>query len=287
MTDIPKTNTSKPLARRILADRSFLIAAGVLLACAAGWPILARQIGLFLDKTPVPWPEGTVVRDDFRLDLDVRLGRYVMVANSDQVIDPETMQQLKIGSTLDKMRLESRTSNWYLSRVYERTDAKAASPYSAWYLQIFFYNGGTDTIPHVPERCRTQAGYRGMQSQTVQLTPSLAEFPEYADPLEIQRVLFKQAVPGVVEPLTRVEYYLFAFNGQPQADWKMVRLYMRDPFISHAYFAKIQFGPVGPGNIDDPEEANRQAEDFIRNVFPNVLANLPSAEDVKMAMKDE
>ncbi len=290
MTGQTAQTPRKTMLQQILHDRHFIVVTAILLLCAAGWPILADQIGLFLEKHPVPHTEHTKIGEDFRLkSLRKLMGPYEMVPGSDQVIDSATLEELKIGTPLDKMRRDSRTSNWYLSRQYRRVGAEPSrDPYARWYVQIFFYNGGTDTVPHVPERCRTEAGFQGMVSQRTYLKLGLKGPPAWTDRqgVPVQRVLFEQKLPDHWQVLQRVEYYTFAFNGVPTADWKQVRWNMRSPFISHAYFVKIQFGPMGGGSIEDPAEADRQAEAFMRYMLPEILKNLPTVQDVQKAAQE-
>jgi hypothetical protein len=290
MTRPTAQTTRKTMLQQILHDRHFLVVAAILLLCAAGWPILADQIGLFLEKHPVPHPPYTQLREDFRLQSFRKLlGPFEMVAGSDQAIDKATLEELKMGTPLDKMRRQSGTSNWYLVRQYQRVGADPRrDPYARWYVQIFFYNGGTDTVPHVPERCRTEAGFQGMVSDRTHLKLGRKAPPAWTDGqgVPVQRVLYEQKLPDHWQVLQRVEYYTFAFNGVPTADWKQVRWNMRSPFISHAYFVKIQFGPSGAGSIEDPAEADRQAEAFMRYVLPEILKNLPTAQDVQKAAQE-
>jgi hypothetical protein len=55
---------------------------------------------------------------------------------------------------------------------------------------------------------------------------------------------------------------------------------MKDVWTEYCYFAKVQFGPQGPGSIESPAQADAQAEIFMRDVLPDLLRNLPSAAGV-------
>ncbi|HUT57250.1 MAG TPA: hypothetical protein VNA25_05185, partial [Phycisphaerae bacterium] len=60
-------STGRLLLARVLGDRHFLIAAGILLLAAVGWGAAVRLLGIATRKEPVPWPEGAVVDEDHRL----------------------------------------------------------------------------------------------------------------------------------------------------------------------------------------------------------------------------
>lgn len=276
------------IVRALLRDRPFLVATAILLTCALTWGIAVRRMGIVLIKSPIPWPEGCVVGSDFRLlSLPKVLGRYEMVPGSDEPIPKETLEQLKIGTSFDKMRLDDRTANWYVRRRYRdiEADPNNPTPYDAWYIDVYFYNGGADSVPHIPERCRMVAGISGIQSSKVDMDLATAPLPDAWSPtVPVQRIIYSQELG--MTTATRSEYYTFALNGRPESNWMFVRAKMKDIWTEHCYFAKIQFGPAGPG-IVDPEESDRQAREFLRDVLPAVLKNLPSVADVDKAAADD
>ena len=274
---------AQSIGRRLLSDRTFLIAGGLMLVSAIAWPVIASAIGIFLEKKPVPNVSGIEISDDYRCT-SVRMTTASYEMEAEHTIDSETLDQLKIGGAADKLRRASGTSNWYLYRVYrKRGVTNPNEPYAWWQVQVYFYNGGTDTVPHVPERCYTQAGVRGIVSDTTDLPLGL-RVNDWSDSVPFQRIHYEQKIgSGLQQYVPRVDYYTFSFNGLPQSDWTKVRLGMRSPFLSHAYFAKIQFGPISAGGELDLEQADREAAAFMKELLPEILKNLPSAADVKKA----
>jgi hypothetical protein len=282
------SGSSSGIVRALLADRAFLVATAILLTCALTWGIAVQQMGIVLIKSPIPWPEPCVVGSDFRLlSLPKVLGRYEMIPGSDTPIPKETLEQLKIGTSFDKMRLDDRTANWYVRRQYRdvEADANNPTPYDAWYIDVYFYNGGADSVPHIPERCRMVAGISGIESSQVEMDLAGSPLPEAWSPtVPIQRIIYSQELR--MTTATRSEYYTFALNGRPESNWMFVRAKMKDIWTEHCYFAKIQFGPAGPGTVE-PEESDRRARQFLRDVLPAVLKNLPSVADVAKATEGD
>jgi len=81
----------------------------------------------------------------------------------------------------------------------------------------------------------------------------------------------------------RVTYYAFCMNGKPEYRWEKVRWNMASYGIRYAYFAKVEFAPMGR-SIEkgaDLNELDKEAAKFMRAVMPEILKNLPSVEDVK------
>lgn len=282
----PASPKRSPLAK-LLQDKPFLIATVVLVTTAVLWGIAVETMGIVLNKKGLPWPAGCSISQDYRLlSLPKNHGFYKMVPGSDIAIPKSTLEPLKIGSTFDEIRYDERKSNWYLRRQYfdSRADEENPSPYDRWYLDVYFYNGGADTVPHIPERCRGVAGITGIQSDPVELDIASGRMPEgwrdWPGQVPFQRVTFNQKLTRGIQQhdLLRSEYYIFVVNGRPENNWWNVRVKMKSVWIEHCYFAKVQFGPIGGGEIRSPEESNQRAAEFIQSVLPDLLRNLPTAE---------
>ena len=59
------------------------------------------------------------------------------------------------------------------------------------------------------------------------------------------------------------------------------------PWVRHSFFAKIQFSPIGGGEVKDIAEADREAQEFLSHVLSGVMAMLPTASDVERLDAEE
>lgn len=274
----------------------FMIAAAILLVCAAGWNVAQQQLQWVLAKEPVPWPTGVQVNEEFRctsLAREFRNAagevRYRMTErdlDGDGVPDgqviprDEELDLLGIGHSTDRKRRPKRCSNWYVSRIYE----DARNPDVRWYLSVYYYTGLADTVPHVPERCQVAGGNTRVGGATVSLP-----VPEGIWAPDAPGLNWGASVPwrraDFVRPDGRkiVEFYTFSLNGRPEPDWTDVRLSLTAPWTKYVYFAKIQFGPLFA--VRDHEAANELAEEFAACAVPEVGKILPSPEAVEAARR--
>jgi len=274
-----------------LLEGHFLTAA-IILCVSAVW-MLAWGKKWFMPKKPVPWPEGTIITRDFRLDsLPIEFGPFVRAADDEMAKDDDDLPDgeivlpddelglLRIGTSYDKSRYADRRSNWYLVRQY--LDKRAGSVYPAWRLELYYYTGDLDAIPHTPERCLVAGGMKKVEAGTVTFRVPSARSP-WDEPLSIHRVVFQP--PDQLKRNQRyASYYILSFNGIPKKTRNLVRLAQSNPLVRYCYFAKIQFAPIGP--VRDQAETDKCAEEFLNNVLPSVLKALPTAEDVKKLHSD-
>ena len=299
-----------PLWKAVLRDRHFLVAAAILIVAAAGWEAATTWLGIHARKEPVVWPSGVTVGDDFRLmsladDFPLlRAGgapvvdangkpviAFKRVAPNDELsrVDPNyrwevisstDLETLSIGTSVDKANLPKRCCNWYVSRIYR--DARPGAAVGSWRLQAYYYTGGGDTVPHVPEICVAAGGAKLLQDPapaTIRLRiPSLAE--DWAKDIPFSRAWFRRT-----DGFYAAEYYTFSMNGTFGDSRLWVRWELLNPFIRSAYFAKIQFGPASASPVA-PSAATAAAmdgaaEEFLRHALPEVLKALPSPRDVQ------
>ena len=277
---------------RQMANRHFLIASFLLLITALGWGTAKEVIGIVLRKSPVPWPANVVVDEDFRLrSLPERLGPYALAADGttnngqegepdgvpdgDRTLPEDVLELLHIGTGVDQDRLGQRSSNWYASRVF--VDTRPGRQFTHWELDVTYYTGGLDKVPHVPERCLLAAGAALVDSARVPFSVPAAQSP-WDRALNFNRTLYeKRGRSGSVEQ--HAQYYIFSLNGRPEPMWEKVRLELTSPFGSYCYFAKVQFAPWR--QVTDVDKADEAAADFIQYVLPSVLQALPMPQDIQ------
>ena len=279
------------------ANKHFLIASMILLTTAAGWGAAKAFLKIVFRKEPVPWPAVVQVDEDHRLlSLAKTFGpadRYqrvegdgVLWEERDEVPDGETIHSpdlldaLKIATTFDRTRYDSRRSNWYVARTYK--DAKSQSGYRYWQLDVTYYTGGLDKVPHVGERCIVAGGGTVLETTTVKFDTT--KTPEGWGPkVPCRRIIF--AVNTRYGPAKYVQYYLFSLNGRPETDWKQVRFKLQNPFERYSYFAKVQFGPRHP--VRSVAKADQTAQAFILAGLPEVLKTLPMPADIERLAANE
>jgi len=137
-----------------------------------------------------------------------------------------------------------------------------------------YYTGGLDMVPHVPERCLIAAGMTLLGGDDVRLHVPRAPEP-WNVPITFRRIRYE------VPRLSRrgAQYYVFSLNGYPEAKWTAVRSKLSRPWGKYAYFAKIQFEPVG--QVTDMNKADDVANEFMGYVLPEALKTLPTPQDLE------
>jgi len=272
---------------RLLKDRHFLVAAAVLAVTAIGWGAAVEILGIVMQKQAVPWPDGVQVDSHHRLLSLAKTfgpdGRYERVEgdgdkdgkpDGEIELEQDVLETLGVGSKYDRTRYGSRRSNWYVSRVYR--DTQGQGQHKLWHLDVTYYTGGLDKVPHVPERCLVAGGASVLGTDTVKFTVS-SDRLLWSGAIPFRRTRY--ATRGEFGPVYRLQYYVFSYNGRVVSDWKKVRGKLLNPFQRYSYFAKIQFGPRE--SVSDFAATDRAAETFIQHALPEVLKLLPAPEDVE------
>jgi hypothetical protein len=272
----------------------FAIAAVVLGGSAVAFQFSAYLLGWALQKEPVPWPEGVVVDpESFRMgnfpdSLDN--GRYVLAADGeltgkkdglpdgDMLLTPDDLDALGIGNTWDKQRIADRQSNWYLIRIYRDETRPPGDPLRYWRLEVYYYTGARDTVPHVPERCMAESGAMLVGSADMPVSVPAAS-KGWDEGLSVKRALFEMTDKARGTTSRLVQYYVFSLNGKAETDWEKVRFTLVRPTIKYCYFAKIQIAPMG--QVASEELADAAAADFANAFLPMVVRALPSSRDVE------
>jgi len=264
----------------------FAIAAAILIVSAASWDVVVAKLGLILDKEPVPWPPHVRVNPEtFNLEtLPERLGRFEMAPGSEQILEEEMRETLGTGTPLDKSRVENRRSNWYVMRTYRDT-TRPNEPFSYWRLDITYYTGTADLVPHIGERCILAGGGSLIGRPTEVTFPQPMHVPpEWEKPLVFERTRFEQPGRDGISVQQYVQYHIFSLDGEPESNWMNIRASLSSIFGGkygkYSYFAKIQFAPLHQVREGEVQRADEAAAEFMRSALPSILAQLPRAEDM-------
>ena len=170
-------------------------------------------------------------------------------------------------------------------RTYVDTSKSANDPCRYWSLQVTYYTGRGNRIPHVPERCLVAGAMRVTERGKISFNvPGVRA--KWNDP---KKLIFRKVFFESVDPLRKTtgrmaQFYTLSYNGQPESNWKVIRTGIKSPFSEpHAYFAKIQFEPLRP--VASEKDLDEAAGDFIKHFLPEVLKFMPTSEDVKNMAK--
>jgi len=238
-----------PVLRRCASNRHFLIAVVVLGGSWLGWRIAVEALKVVTDKEAVPWPAGVRVdQDDFRmLSLPMVLGPFRLAEDGELYKNKDGTPKLDGIPDGETVIVETVME---LLKIGTSRDAKRVSRRTSnWYLTLL---GGVDVRLHVP---------RAPEPWNV--------------PITFRRIRYED------QRLSRrgAQYYVFSLNGYPEAKWTAVRSKLSLPWGKYAYFAKIQFEPVG--KVTDMNKADDVANEFMRYVLPEALKALPTPQDIE------
>ncbi len=297
MNATPSSGRLQAVARGALRagwrERHFLAAIAILAVATIGWDWTIGTLRWATRKEAVPWPAGVTVDGQCRVtSFPKRLGPYELVGDGvfedspdgrpdgDVVLTADVLESLKINTALDQRRLGERRSNWYLTRIYRDTRVEASySPFRYWRLEVHYYTGGLDKVPHVPDRCLVAGGATLVPSAYGQTAVVIPGGPRPWDRLTFNRVGYEVSHRMGLQISRYAQYYVFSLNGRPEGSWKRVRLELTKPWVRHCYFAKVQVAPTG--EITDFDRADEAVEDFLATVMPAVAAMFPTPADIR------
>lgn len=294
----------------VRANRHFLVAASVLALATTAWFIAIQTKLIFPNKLPVPWARFEIVEngqsrlwkqevgsDSRWLNLAERFGPFRLVKDTDLpaaemlggvsgeiIYSDDVLEALGISGNLTEKQLAERKSNWYVSRRYldeRKVQGKTLTgPYALWYLDVTYYTGSVDRVPHTPMACLLAGGrvITGEKEIAVQVAVPDRWKPWWGGQVVFNRVTSESRRGGANRS---VDYYAFCLNGKPESSRYAVRRTLTYPWVRHGYFAKIQFGPRTNADIDNPEEADKAAQEFIGQFLPEVLKGMPTPDDVE------
>lgn len=306
---LPVLQAAGRILREAARDKRFLAAVVILAVACAAWPAAVAWMKISLHRDPVHWAAHVTVDDGFRnTSFPKRIYPYERV-EEDGLLDfnergalrkdgrpdgetihkPYLLETLFAGANLDKSTVATRTSDWYLSRIYEdlrertRTivngkEVPGYSLYSFWRLDITYFTGGLDTVPHIPEICGTAGGLTVLESRPVAVAAPSGVPGAWKGNAEGQ-LMWRRVLSATQDRRQSMVYYIFSLNGHPENDRKSVRWKLMDPRLNACYFAKIEINPLAP--VSDPDQMDLKVREFIQTCLPTILKDLPMPEDVQ------
>jgi hypothetical protein len=140
---------------------------------------------------------------------------------------------------------------------------------------VFYYTGGLDLVPHIPDVCLVAGGLKVLGTDVVTFRIH-SDNPAWNGDVDFRRTRSVNPRTGA----RSVVYYTFSVNGVPEDSRDMIRWKLATALrMRYYYFAKIEFGPVRP--VANIKEADRAAQEFIQAAMPAILEILPTEQDVQ------
>jgi exosortase len=278
-----------PISAAGFFNKGTIVAAGVLLLSAASMQAAIAGLGIHLKKLPIQAAEGRQVSA-----IPKETDSWIQVG-TDEVMSAEMLEELG-------------TKN-YLNRVYRQKQVAAGKTPRHVTLHLAYYTGMIDTVPHVPERCMTGAGFQ-MVADSKDLPLKFDAKPWRPDEAASQ-VLGAPVLTGTTGlysdrgPNRRVRLpvgienaemrfsafsvgtgnmkatshagYFFIANGGLSASAEGVRALAFKLDDDYAYYLKVQ---VQTTDVESAEELRDLASNLIGELLPEIMRCVPDWTNV-------
>ncbi|MDY7009738.1 MAG: hypothetical protein SVV80_03185 [Planctomycetota bacterium] len=260
----------------------FALAAGLLLIAAVAWNIVL--MGKYFAKKPVPPPPHAQFDNHRLTNFPDRIGPYVLIGDGELSGKPDGRPDgllVPREEDLETLGMLRNDMNWYYMAVYRDTRAAPGGNGGRIRLDITYYTGLLEAVPHVGERCIVAGGgtidYGQSRPIPVRLTLLPAAWEKWRN-IEAYRTTYEIGSHDGASAQAS-QYHLFSMNGTPTCRWESVRWQMGALSLKYCYFAKIQIAAQTPE--PDVEKSDAVCREFLEFVLPEVLQFLPSADDVR------
>ena len=267
------------------ANRSFVTAVTILLVAGVSWNLAMGLLGWTMVKYPVP-ARGTELDKQQLVNFPPRLAGYRLAKDGELVFDKQTRRPIFDGKPdglmvvaseeLDELGTTKHKLNWYYMSIFRDTSRSAGAPQAYIQLNVTYYTGLLDAVPHVADRCIASTGGRvdPGRSGTISVSLPAGEVPEAWREITLYRTAYTSQ-----DGNRSAQYHVFSMNGEPTAHGLTIRYGLIKPWVRYCYFAKIQLAPYRP-NLST-EESDRICRNFAEAALPEVLKFLPTAADVE------
>lgn len=262
-------STAERSALRGLISGHFLVAAGILLVVAVGWNTARSHLQIYMAKKPVPPPPGTKVVNYQLKSFPKTLGPYTLIEASAEPLKEDVLETLGTASN---------PNNWYYMAVYEDKQTKEMMR-----LDVTYYTGLLDAVPHVGERCIVAGGGTIRSDLSGKRVLPLTQVPQEWRQLPVYRTAYE--ITQGMNTAQLFQYHVFSMNGVPTESWETVRWNLTLPSVKYCFFAKVQTAPMAP-NLT-AEASDDMTRRFLDQAMPHVLLSLPTREDIEKLKKAE
>jgi len=197
-----------------LLSPPFLVAVGLLVAAA----VLAGPLADMMGYTKIK--KALELKADFSTLNTSAIGPY-------EVVDRRVHQPSII---------EALGTDTYLSWTLKDTSLPAGDPLEFAVVDVTYYSGGHNLVPHTPDVCVRGAGYQLAEAQNLAIeVPSLGS--EHS-PVPVRICTFEKT--SIFEGEQFSVLYTFFCNGHFVALRTEVRLLILDPTDMYAFFSKVE-----------------------------------------------
>lgn len=269
------------------ARKALIVTVVTLLASGLGFRVVVANLNAFLEKKPVKLRAQLTA-------IPAQLGEWESVAG-DQVLTAEVVEELG--------------TNDYLNRTYLRDRHTPALS-----IDMAYYTGLIDSVPHVPDRCLVVGGFQildGPHNIPLEFDTSAYRRDDkshkrakeryrtttFLHHLTAEPITVRMPVGDLELRLTEFQSpdnpdariyagYFFMANGVTTPNPLGVRQFAFDLTVKYAYYAKIQFTAIGPSDFD-PEDFVALVTDILPDLLPEIMRCLPDWSEVESKSDDE
>lgn len=232
---------------RVYLQPAFVICVLVLTVTGIGMSVTMKQLGIVLQKEPLPLKQSLELLDESDL-------------SPYQVIPPK----LKI---TNEDILKALGTEDYIQWVIEDTEQPAASPVRACLLFITYYPL-PDRVPHVPEECWTGGGYQRLGSEDVSLNIQTSNHEKVN--ISAKYLVFGPKKAKLWENSIRIpNVYFFRVNGRYAGSREEARIALnKNLFGKHSYFCKVELVFNAGSAAPSKEESIGASEKLLAVILP-------------------
>jgi hypothetical protein len=257
--------TEKATATPAFGSVHYLIAAGILLACAVGINATLRTIRFVMAKAEVPLKSSLE-------ELPEQYGTRFELA---RMVNGEGIVGGKGKLTADVIKTLGTKD--FISWLF--IDRKLSTPTAPAFvrLHLTYYTNILDATPHVPDNCMVAGGFDPDRKYDGDVTWTVPELPQMWQ--HWQSVEFKQRGFINREGRRKIVYYIFSANGLPRGR-SGVRKMMANAFAKYCYYMKIEIDAFRDPNPLTGEQIAEASEAFFAAAAPAIFQRVMSAEEI-------
>lgn len=300
MTDTSTSSVSPPKApvaspvKRLLRDPRFIVAAVVLTVCAAGFNAAARALQLNFRKLAVPLPVKSL--DDKAEGIPATLASRWIQVTDDRPLSSDVEAALGtkqyVMRTYVDLRAARKTEADFKDRNPQKiqsliADLQARQPAAIVLVQITYYTGLVDTVPHIPDRCMVADGFQPTDWRDLTVPQAYAD----GKPRDVKfRFITFEDITGRGR-VTRNVGYFFHVNGRYEDDPLGVRKTLQNLFETYSYFAKVELMTEQPGHggaaatATARDAAATSMQELLQALLPELEPRLPDWQKVSSQSK--
>lgn len=184
--------------------------------------------------------------------------------------------EIKKRITLTDVVIEALGTEEYISWVLEDPARASDDPLKTARLDVTYYTGGQNLVPHTPDVCMVGGGYAGTcEPETIGIKSFDLELP-------IRVCTFRKLELGSPGDINVV--YTFYCNGRFQVSSRFVRARLNEPRNQYAYFSKVEIS-LGSATREQTVEGARI---LMEGLLPELIdAHWPDFEAAERQAREE